>query len=520
MVTDRISYSNKYINVYIWQAISVILGFASLFVVIPFLSSDKVLYGVYSVCTSLTIFFSYADLGFLSSGTKYAAEYYIRKELKKEMGMIGFTGFIMLVIFIVFSLGLLFLAFFPKILIPELVDGSHNFEVARWLLVILAFASPAIIGQRILTMVFTIRVEDYKFQRIVVIGSILKILSVFLFFTGGHYDIIGYYLVFQIINVLIVVTGFIYITTYGYNLVDFIKSFRFDKAIFDKVKSLSLTSLIAMVSMIFYYELDQIVISHTLGLEAVSIYAIALAGLQLIRTFQAVLYQPYTSRYNHYAGLKDEESLIDFTRKNIILLTPMLIIPIVTFCLFSKPFVISWVGETYSESALVLSILVLSFIPNFLTNPFNSYFIAKENNYIERRISIIIPIVFWLGVCFTFNSWKLFSFAIFKTVAPFSALLIFFIYNKKQSKKGGPFFVSTIELVKISIVPVLACLLFYYLFDGLTVLEFSRIALAKNIAIMVLVVVGAILFSIFFNKSLRNTVMLYFLNLCTKFKHK
>lgn len=511
------NYRNKYIHIYIWQAASVILGFVSLFIVIPFLSSEKELYGVYSICTSLTIFFSYADLGFLSSGTKYAAEYYIRKELSQEMKVIGFTGYIMMIVFGIVSLSICVLAIYPQLLIPELVPNTPNYDIARTLLLILAIANPAIIGQRILTMIFSIRVEDYKFQRIAVIGNILKILSVFFFFGNGRYDIVGYYLFFQIINFLIVISGALYIRKYGYKMLDFLKTFRFNKQIFDKVKSLSLTSLIAMVSMMLYYELDQLVISYTLGLKAVSIYAIALSGLQLVRTYQSVLYQPYMSRYNHYSGLGDESSLVSFTCSVIRILTPLLIIPIITYSLFSTPFIVSWVGNNYLESASILSLLVLCFLPNCITAPLSSYYIAKENNKIQRVVMIVSPIVYWIGVLSLLSIYDLKAFAISKVLAPIITVAIYY-YIGKNSKNGGPSFVSFADSVKIIIIPIIACVSMYLLLHWFTILEFTKQALMHNLVIMAIAATGAFIITLPFNSELRFILIRYIDGFTNKFK--
>ena len=117
MITN---YRQKYLKIYFWQILSVLLGFCSLFIVVPYLSTNKIIFGIYSVCTSLTIFFSYADLGFLSAGTKYAAEYYVQGKRSEEIRIIGFTAFIMVSIFSILALGIVVLGCCPNLLIPEL----------------------------------------------------------------------------------------------------------------------------------------------------------------------------------------------------------------------------------------------------------------------------------------------------------------------------------------------------------------------------------------------------------------
>ena len=313
-------YRKNFIKIYFWQVISVLLGFAALFVVVPYISSNKIIYGIYSVCTSLTIFFAYADLGFLSSGNKYAAEYYVKGEHQEEIKIVGFTSFIMVSVFAVLALGVIVLGLFPKLLIPELVNGSEQMRIARWLLFVLAISCPILILQRLLNLIFTIRVEDFKFQRMNVIGNVIRILSVIFFFGNGRYLIVEYYVFYQLVNLSVVLTALLYVRShYGYALRDLVGAFRFDKTIFDKVKGLTGASLVITISSIIYYELDQVVISNVLGIEAVAMYAVALSALQLVRTFCSVVYSPYTSRYNHFIGLKDYQGLTHFVKKMIIL---------------------------------------------------------------------------------------------------------------------------------------------------------------------------------------------------------
>lgn len=263
-----ISYRGKYFRIYIWQGLSIILGFLSLFIVMPSLSGNKTLFGIYSVCTSLTIFFSYADLGFISSGLKYAAEYYIRGDRKNEIRTIGFTAFIMLSMFMLIALLFGIISIFPQILMPELEPDSENFYTARYLLILLSVSCPVIIGQRILNMIYSIRVEDYKLQRISAVGSILKILSVFFFFGSENYLLVPYFAFVQFINLSVVLMAAFQVRKYQYSFVEFLKAIRFDRIIFDKEKGLTGASFISILSWVLFYEFDQIAISNTCAVMA------------------------------------------------------------------------------------------------------------------------------------------------------------------------------------------------------------------------------------------------------------
>lgn len=504
-------YRKNYIKIYFWQIVSVLLGFAALFVVVPYISSNKIIYGIYSVCTSLTIFFSYADLGFLSSGVKYAAEYYVRGEHKEEVKIIGFTSFIMVSVFAVLALGIIVLGFFPKLLIPELVDESEQMSIARWLLFTLAVSCPIIIGQRMLQLIFTIRVEDYKYQRMMIVGNIVRIASVFFFFGGGRYMIVEYYIFYQLINFAVVFAALLYVRKYyGYGVRDFFASFKFNKGIFDKVKNLTGATLIMMVSSVIYYELDQVVISNILGLEAVATYAAALSVLQLVRTFTSIVYSPYTSRYNHFVGLNDYEALTCFVKKMIIMFAPVLLIPLITLSLTAKPFVISWVGGQYVDSAVLVSFLVLSFVYNFFRDPIGQYFVATERNKILIKYNLLMPIVFWVGVIALVTSLQLNAFAIMKFAAPVASALAYWIIATKDFKNKGYSFIGVRQLL-MNLIPMLIIVFFFsWLFNHWMVEEHTRQALLINILMMVSCALLSLFFSMPFNDELRSELLRYY----------
>ena len=223
------SYTKNYINIYIYQFLSIILGFISLFVVIPFLSSDKSTYGVYTVCISISIFLSYADLGFLSAGMKFAAESFSRNELEDEIKIIGFTHLILLIFVGLISILFFYLSFHPDLLIHDIVVNKQ-YLIAKKLLLILALFSPTIVLQRMVQTIFAIRLKDYVVQRINIIGNILKIASVFYFFNFQHYNIVGYFLFIQIVNLACIIFSMYNANKlFNYDFLVVLKNFKYNK---------------------------------------------------------------------------------------------------------------------------------------------------------------------------------------------------------------------------------------------------------------------------------------------------
>lgn len=498
------SYRKNYIRIYFWQSVSVLLGFASLFVVIPYISSNINLFGIFSVCCSLTILFTYGDLGFSSSCLKYAAEYYVKGQKYEELRIIGFTSFVMICVFALLSLGIIYIGFFPDLLIPSLVSGSESFYVARLLLFTLAASCPIIIGQRLLSIFFSIRVEDYKFQRLIIVCNIIRILSVFYFFGSGKYMIVEYYVFYQIVNVLAVFIALIYVQKYyKYKLYDLLLTVRFDKEIFNKIKKLTFTSVIMIISSALYYEIDLIVISKFFDIQTVSLYAAALSVLQLVRTFSAIVFSPYSSRYNHYVGLGDFYGLTVFLKKMITLFAPILIVPIVVLSITALPFVISWIGEQYQGAAILVSFLVLSFLFNFIKEPITFFLIAIEKNNILIPYSLMIPLVYWAGIFLFLDYLEIKSFAVMKFIAPIIYVIGSWILVSNEFGKKGYLFLKLPFIIKITFFPIVITIVVSLFFSQLMFEDYNRNALILNILLMSVSSIVSFFLSIPFNPEIK-----------------
>lgn len=420
------SYTKNYLKIYLWQGVSLVLNFLSMFVVIPYLTSDPTTYGIYSVCISFSIFLAYADLGFMGAGQKYAAEYFAKGNKEEEIKVIGFTNFILLVFLILFSIGFFVLSRQPELLVKG-IDTVNQYYIASSLLLILAVFTPTTLLQRLLQMIFGIRMEDFIVQRTNIIGSVFKILSVLWFFRQGKYDIVGYFLFTQIINfIATIISLLIARKRYQYNFKSLFSCIYFNKAVYDKTKGLAFASLFMTVSWIFYYELDSVAIGKFLGANQVAIYAIGLTVLSFFRSIFGILFAPFNVRFNHFVGSGDESVLKSFYLQIVTILAPMVVFPIIAIAILARPIVLTWVGADYEASIEIVQFLVFCNVFAFISYPTNFMLLAKERQKVLYFISTLLPFVFWIGIAVSIGLWGVKSFAVFKLVAFIISALVLF----------------------------------------------------------------------------------------------
>jgi len=506
------SYSKNYLKIYFFQILSILLGFVSLFIVVPYLSTDKTTYGIYTVCVSVTIFLSYADLGFLGSGMKYAGESYSKGNRDEEMRLIGFTHFILLFFIAILSLFFLYLSFNPKILIKGILPGIQE-RTAFKLLLILAIFTPTIILQRVLQSIFSIRLQDFILQRINIVGNLIKIISVFYFFGIGKYEIVSYFLFVQIVNLVCAMVGiFKAKKQFDYDFIYLIRQLKYNKEVFDKTKALAFSGLFVTISWILYYEIDSFSIGRLLGAEAVAIYAIGFTILSFFRSLLGVFFSPFSARFNHFIGQKRHGELNNFYLNIMTLTFPIVVFPILSVVIFAKPIVISWVGETYSSSIEIVRWLVLCNILAFISYPAGMLMIAQEKLKSIYFLNLLMPVIYWGGIYVTINSVGINSFAIFKCIIFVFSGIVYLVYSLNYLK------ISAYTFFKKCIVPYIPAILFIivvlnYVKDFF-VTDKSKINLLINASIIGVTVILAMGISLLTVKPLKD----YFLKTVNSLK--
>lgn len=472
-------------------------------IVVPFLSENQEIYGVYSVCISILIFLSYADLGFHIAGAKIAAECYSRGEENNELELLGFVGFILLIVTLAISVFFAYCALNPQVIIGK--TSVFNTEIARRLFLIMVCTSPFIAVQKIVQTIFSIRIKDYIWQIINIIGNILKIASVFLFFFGNKYDIVSYFLTIQLIPIVCTFISLIYVKkNFKIRVLSLFKNFKWNKFWFSKTKDLAQAGLASTISWVLFYELDQLVIAQLYGANSVALFAVAFSILNYIRMFLGAFFSPFNSRFAHFYAYKDLESIKSFYIHIIRLSFPIVVIPIVTLFMFSKQFIIAWAGHNYIDSTICLQLFIIINIFAFIIYPSGSLLIVLEKNKLSRKISLFTPILYWLGIL-SLSSLELNSFPIMKLVVfVLQAFIITYIISNSLSLRLKSIFLS---LVKENAVTLIVVLLSSILLSRtLHIADKSFKELILVILIIGLVCIIGFASLLIFNKYVRNYV--------------
>lgn len=504
----QISFLRNYLKIYLWQGISLVMNFLSMLIVIPYLTHEPIIYGIYTVCISISIFLTYADLGFMGAGQKYAAEYFAKGERKEEMKVIGFTNFILLIFLLLFSIGFLILSFHPEFLVKNIGKGKQE-TIASSLLLILALFTPVTLLQRLLQMIYGIRLEDFIVQRINILSNLVKILSVLWFFRNDEYNIVGYFLFVQIVNLIAgILALFIAKKRYNYDFKILIKSIHFSRKVFSKTKNLAFTSLYLTFTWILYYELDPAAIGKLFGAKHVSIFAIGLTIMSFFRSIIGILFSPFNARFNHFIGVHDEVGLKILFTKVTTIVAPIIVIPIITISLMAQPLILSWVGTEYAESVTIARFLILCNVFAFITYPTSLLLMAQERIKEMYLVNTFIPLIYWTGIVLTYRTFGLNAFAFFKFIAfSISAIVYFFILKRYLD-------LTLFKSFQLFIQPILAPIIFLlvttYLFTNFLPNEKSILNLVIVAASAGLMIISSFLI-VFFTSSYYKSLSRYIL---------
>ncbi|WP_264535069.1 lipopolysaccharide biosynthesis protein [Flavobacterium sp. N1736] len=509
---------SAFIKIYLWQILSLISGFATLFIVTPFLATNAYLFGVYSIVTSLSLFLTYADVGFLSAGVKYASECVAREERDEEIKIIAFVTFVLTIFVSIIAIITVVFACYPHVLIKSLSDKFSE-HIASVLLLVFALSTPVLILQRSVQIIFNIRLKDYLYQRIFTTANLVKISSAYFFFGNGKYMLIEYFIFTQIIGLIaVIITLYLARKIFNYDLTKYFKSIKFSRTIYNKTRKLAFSSLFVTVSWIIFYEIDLIVIGKFIGPKAIALFSLCLSVTVLFRSLHSIFYNPFIAKFNHYIGKKDFKSFSEAFYKILVLGLPISVFPTLIVVLTIKSFVFSWVGPSYSSMIPIVSVLLIIYIFNFISNPASIAIVAFEKIKSIYIISAIMPIIYWVGIVFSYRYFGLQSFAIFKLLAIIISTVVYsFLAVKLLKIDYQKFLISNI--IPVMFVSIILYLLIHYTQEFLPYSKGSFELFKYTLACACYLLFAIVLYFLFSNE-FREIIKSFMMNLINMLKAK
>jgi len=417
-------YSKNYIKIYFWKSLTITSGLLSLFIVIPFLSKDQELFGIYTFCIAFTLYLTYADIGFLAAGQKYAAEQFVKGNRNEEMGILGFTGIILILMFLPFSIAMIYFSIHPNMILNNLTLEGQNIASNIFLIsgIIIPFQ---IILQRLTQSILAIRIKDFISLRIDFVFNLLKIASVFYFFSNDKYLIVEYFLFISSVTIFSSLIIMIIIKKIeNYDFLAFFKCIKLSNKYFLLTKKLALSSLFLTVSWIIFYELDVIFIGKLFGPKEIALYAIGFTFLNFLRSLWQAVFSPFSQRFNHFTNSDSAHKLKKLASNLTEHTLPLCIVVTVVLILATKYIVVFWVGEEYLESIKLMQILILGTGFSFVIQPAMFYFTSQTKYYYLNLLAIALPTTFLIIALIFVPRIGIIGFAIGKTASMLMTFLI------------------------------------------------------------------------------------------------
>lgn len=336
---------NNIASIYFFRFLSMFVSFLSMVIVLPRLVGNSDLYAAYAVLTSLSLYLSYGDLGFLSACQKFCGEALAKDDTESELECLGFTITLMIVIFLLFTILMLLLYNNIELVFPSISEVSKP-TIASLIFYMAMLLPVQTIIQRINYLILTPRLKDYLFTRADVFCNLTKVVMAPVFFAPGEYRLVEYFVVGTLLSLAAALVGLLNARNHiKYRYLDLVLHFRFSRPVFEKLKRLAIVMFASSFGFALYYEMDLIIAAQFFSMTEVANLAVILTLLNYVRTVWVTIFSPFFVLLNELVA-KDRELEIRTMCSQVLLVTaPMFVFLSVAMMLFCMNIVITWVGE-------------------------------------------------------------------------------------------------------------------------------------------------------------------------------
>ena len=152
----------------------------------------------------------------------------------------------------------------------------------------------------------------------------------------------------------------------------------FSREILKKIFSFSWKVQVSNLTQLMVYQLDRVLLSHYVGLEAVSYYEIANRIATQARGFIASIFAPMTPAASALQANEHTDKIAGLYRRSYKYMA-IAAVPFMTLLIsLAHPFIKTWMGPGYETSAITMQLLLAAYMLTLFTAP-GSYILSGIN---------------------------------------------------------------------------------------------------------------------------------------------
>lgn len=348
-LTSKVSRSISY------NALGKAVTFSTNLILLPYIMTkvNKDLFGISVIVLTFSGWLGVMDMGVGAAVMKYISEFNASKKYDRLQKIFNTSLSFYMVIGVITGLLLFSLSFFYDKIFnvhPEyIVQGRQLIYICA---VISLFRWPLIPFRSALCGLHRFDVVN----KVDIISNITRLVLVYVVFRFT--DSFVFYVLLSQSCLILYQLSYIFILRKNLNNIK-ITLFYFDKATFLLIGKFSSYLFAGLLCGIFIFQTDNILIGIYISATGVTVYYAAFRIQEVIRAINGLLGAPFIAAFSELQGKeeydKQKNYLFKYTRLETALFIPIVIITIV----FSRQFIINWLGEDFLLAVPTLQILLM-----------------------------------------------------------------------------------------------------------------------------------------------------------------
>jgi O-antigen/teichoic acid export membrane protein len=350
-----------------YYALKSVVALAAMLLVTPYILTTigKAQYGIWALAGVIISYAQLSDFGITESLVKYAAEYHANRDITALKRLVN-TAFVILLILAVTLGSVVYLAlpFIARDIlnIPPVLQEEALF-IFR--MAVMIFLANMIIGI-FTTLIVSSQQIGYTCS-INIASSVVGVVGTFVFLSLG-WGLRGLVATNAIVacftGLLNIYVAFRLFPELRFSFITWV-----DRPMFKQIITFSWKVQTSNISQLMIFQIDRILLSRYLGLEAVAYYEVGSTIAFYAKTFLGVLFAPIIPAVSALQAKKEHAMITGLYNRSFKFMA-LLAVP---FCLLvialADPFIRMWMGPGFGLSALTLQLLIPAYLFNVLTSP-------------------------------------------------------------------------------------------------------------------------------------------------------